>query len=51
VGLVRAGALPIVGPLGGAVSDLINEQLDDLVIDHRYRLTSDFDRLTVAGEP
>jgi hypothetical protein len=47
----RWRALPIVGPLRGAVSDLINQQLYDLVIDHGYRLTFDFDRLTVAGEP
>ena len=48
---LHAGRLPLVGPLRSALSDLVNNQLKELRLDHHYDLTFDYDQVTVNAHP
>lgn len=48
---LHAGRLPLVGPLKSALSDLVNDQLKELRLDHHYDLTFDYDQVTVNASP
>ena len=48
---VKAGKLPLVGPLRDLVESRINDVLDDLPLDHTLNVSSDYDAALVEAEP
>jgi hypothetical protein len=48
---LKAGKLPVLGPVKGLLEDFINDQLTGLKIDHRFDLSFDYDQITVKGSP
>ncbi len=48
---MRVGSLPLLGPTRRTVSKLVNDQLDDLTVDHRFKLSFEYDAAKVEGQP